>query len=360
MNTALKNVACVVGAAALVSLAGAPAALAQQDRNRQDQRQQERDQNDRNRPDAIVERTATFDLMMNRSSELMGTAVHSRTGDKIGDVADFVVNRRNGAIDSVIINTGAILGVGGKEVRVPYHSLTWNAAKSRLDTSMTKASVDAMPAFERNDNNDFDLPNLPDMTREEAWENRNDLDRNDPNRNDPNRTNPGRDRDTRDADRNNQPAMYGDSYGPSRGILLSTIVGMDLDCLTQTCGEIEDTIVEVVTGNVVFLVVDPDENFLGIADTLRLAPFTIASWNVDASEMRIDATKSQLLNAPEFDGEMTPIATRVRVTEIYGVYDRSAPRLDRRAAENAGASSNRKDMKSDDPEMKKDRSRNPS
>jgi sporulation protein YlmC with PRC-barrel domain len=344
MNITLKNVACAMGAASLVALAGAPAALAQQDQNRQDQRQQQRDQNDRNRPgapgapgspDRYIERTATFELMMNRSSELMGTAVHARNGDKIGDIADFVVSRRNGAIDSVIVNTGTILGVGGKEVRLPYHSLTWNAAQSRLDTGMTKAAIDAMPEFERDRAGDLDLDNLPDLTREDAWEER---------------RNP-------DADRNNQPKMYGDSYGPNRGVLLSTIVGMDLNCVTQDCGDVEDTIVEVVTGNVVFLIIDPDENFLGIADTLRLAPFTLASWNVDASEMRIDSTKQQLLNAPEFDGEMTPISTRMRVTEIYGVYDRQSPRLDRRASENARPSE-RKDSSYDSDKMKKDQKRN--
>lgn len=348
MNITLKNAACAIGAASLVSLAGAPAALAQQDQNRQDQREQ-----DRNRPggpDAYIERSATFELMMTRSSELMGTAVYSRTGDKVGDISDFVVSRRNGAIDSVIVTTGAILGVGGKEVRLPYHSLTWNAANKRLDTGMTKAAIDAMPEFERTRAGDLDLDNLPDVTREDVWDNRNDA---------------NRDRNNPDRDRANQPRMHGDSYGPNRGVLLSTIVGMDVNCITQDCGDIEDAIVEVVTGNVVFLIVDPDENFLGIADTLRLAPFTIASWNVDASEMRIDSTRQQLLNAPEFDGEMTPISTRMRITEIYRVYDRPTPRLDRRASENARPSDT-KDSNDHSDKMKKDqphrddRSRNPS
>jgi sporulation protein YlmC with PRC-barrel domain len=246
--------------------------------------------------------------MLNRSSELMGTDIYNARGEKLGSVADFVVSRRSGQIDSMLVNTGAILGVGGKEVRVPYGTLTWNATENRLQTTMSKTAIDAIPAFDRKKAGDLPLDNINQYDHMDNGEKRNAND-----------------------------AVHGGPYGADRGILLSTIVGHDLNCLTQACGEIEDTIIEVNTGRVVYLVIDPDENFLGIADTLRMAPFSIARWNVDASEMQVDATKQQILSAPEFDGDLFPFTSRTRITEVYRVFGQEAPALDRRASDSTNS-----------------------
>jgi sporulation protein YlmC with PRC-barrel domain len=351
MNTALKTLAC---AAAIAAFAGAPIALAQQQRDQRQPQQPVRQQTpDRtqNRVPTTTAPVGTFDLKLDRSSELMGANVHGATGDKIGDIADFVVSRRTGQIDSVLINTGAILGVGVKEIRLPYHALAWNPAEDRLQTTMTKASIDAIPAFDRKTMKDLPLENLGghdamdrDMNRDPMK--RDDMNRDDMNRDDANRNNPDRDsmtRDEVDEDQNRRTTTTGnqtgrdlnhaDPYGADRGILLSTIVGRDLNCLNQACGEVEDTLVEVHTGRVLYLVIDPDENFLGVADTLRLAPFSIARWDAAAGDLQIDATKAQLLAAPEFSGDMTPFAARTRVTEVYRVYGQEAPVLDRRASD---------------------------
>ncbi len=301
MNTTLKTLVC---ASAITAFAGAPFAVAQQQKNdqRQPQRQQTQDRNQDRNPDTIT-RTATFELMLDRSSDMTGSDLYDSRGEKVGSVADFVVSRRTGQIDSVLLNTGAILGVGGKEVRVPYNTLSWNAGKDRIETTMAKNAIDALPDFDRKTAGDLPLDNINQYDRIGK-----------------DRTNP-----------NN--AVHGGPYGADRGILLSTVVGQDLNCLTETCGEVEDTIIEVHTGRVVYLVIDPDENFLGIADTLRMAPFGIASWNVDASEMRIDATKQQVLAAPEFDGDLLPFTSRGRITEVYRVYGQEAPAMDRRASD---------------------------
>src|SRR5690606_7510949 len=138
MKTTLKTLAC---AAAIAAFAGAPIAIGQQQRDTRQPQQPDRQQTtDRMQTPARTPDTARagmFDLKLERASELMGTNVHGANGDKIGDIADFVVSTRTGRIDSVLINTGAILGVGGKEIRVPFHSLNWNPAEERLQTSMT-------------------------------------------------------------------------------------------------------------------------------------------------------------------------------------------------------------------------------
>lgn len=367
MNTPLKTAVC---AAALLAFTGAPVAMAQYQRNDQ-QRQQDRTQpnrdraqnQDRTNPD-LVGRTATFDLMLQRSSKMMGTDVYNRAGEKIGDVADFVVSRRTGEIDSVLVNTGAILGVGGKEARLPYHSFTWNRDKNRLETTMTKQAIDAMPDFDRQTAGDLALDNL---RSQDEWDRPGEMNR-DRDMNRPGDMN--RDRNDMNRDRNANPARdgvntqdraHGGPYGADRGILLSTIVGHNLDCVNDSCGEVEDTIVEAVTGRVVFLVIDPDENFLGIADTLRLAPYNIARWDNDASDMEIATTKERLLAAPEFTDDLTPFAVRGRITDVYKVYGEQAPDMNRSAADrwNNTGDMNKPGMNNDRDSMNRDRNTTP-
>lgn len=366
MKTTLKTLAC---AAAIAAFAGAPIAIGQQQQRdtRQPQQPDRQQTTDRMQTPARTPDTARagmFDLKLERASELMGTNVHGANGDKIGDIADFVVSTRTGRIDSVLINTGAILGVGGKEIRVPFHSLNWNPAEERLQTSMTKASIDAIPAFDRRNVNNISLDNLDNdgmnrdtmnrdpMNRDSL--NRDPMDRDATNRDDVvdhnrdavdhNESKQNRDttrttQDRRDTTRTTQGATPGsrtqdmNAYGADRGLLLSDIIGQDLNCLAQDCGEVDDAIVELHTGRVLYLVIDPDDNFLGIGDAQRVAPFGIARWDATEDALRIDATKEQLMAAPEFKDDLSTLSNRTRVSEVYRVYGQEAPDLNRRASD---------------------------
>ncbi|MGP1309126.1 MAG: PRC-barrel domain-containing protein [Phycisphaerales bacterium] len=361
MNTAIRT---TLATAAIVAFAGAPFAVAQQDRN------YNRDQ-DRN-PDAYAAVTTEFELMLQRSSELVGTNVYTRNGEDFGEISDFVISRQTGLIDSVVVNTGTILGVGGREIRVPYHSFAWNASRDRLETTMSTTSLEALPEFDRDRPGDLPLSNLRARLMYEQSGNMDNTMR-DKDRTNPNDRNNANDRNqdrTNPTDRNANNSDYikpmGGPYGADRGILLSTINGMNLDCMTQSCGEIDDVLIEVSTGRALYLVIDPDENFLGIADTLRVAPFSIARWNNDASEMEISGTREQVLAAPEFDGDLTPLTVRARVTEVYGVFNEQAPKMDRRASDfkdkemsDRNTKSDKDSMKHNDPSKNRDNQKSP-
>lgn len=117
------------------------------------------------------------------------------------------------------------------------------------------------------------------------------------------------------------------SRGFAQHALLSEVRKADLDCRGATCGKVDDVIVDVSSGAVAFLSIDPDQNFLGIGDTKRLVPWSVASMPVNG-KMRLDATKEMLLASPQTPGDLTTLGSADRVNAIYGAYQVTPPRYD--------------------------------
>jgi len=56
------------------------------------------------------------------ASDLIGTRVVSTNNESIGDINDVIVDR-NGQVMAVIVGVGGFLGIGEKDVAVPFNSL---------------------------------------------------------------------------------------------------------------------------------------------------------------------------------------------------------------------------------------------
>jgi len=59
-----------------------------------------------------------------RASKLVGVDAHGTDNAKIGDVREVLVNR-DGATEAVVIGVGGFLGLGEKDVAVPFQALEW-------------------------------------------------------------------------------------------------------------------------------------------------------------------------------------------------------------------------------------------
>ncbi len=103
-----------------------------------------------------------------------------------------------------------------------------------------------------------------------------------------------------------------------RNVLLSELKGAKLDCRGVACGEVNDVILEMNSGMVAFLSLDPDDNFLGIADTKRLAPWGVASIGADG-KVRVDTTKEMMTKAMTTPSDLTTL-NQTQVDTIYGAY----------------------------------------
>jgi PRC-barrel domain len=92
------------------------------------------------------------------TSKLIGTTVVSTTNESIGDVNDVIVDR-NGQAMAVVVGVGGFLGIGEKDVAVPFQSLefapnarvgqqpsTPGGATSTSDATTTTGSTSQQPS----------------------------------------------------------------------------------------------------------------------------------------------------------------------------------------------------------------------
>jgi sporulation protein YlmC with PRC-barrel domain len=66
----------------------------------------------------------TPDLM--RGSQLMGVDVYGAYNQKIGDVDEVLVGK-DGKIQAVVVGVGGFLGIGEKDIAIPYDQVQWMA-----------------------------------------------------------------------------------------------------------------------------------------------------------------------------------------------------------------------------------------
>jgi sporulation protein YlmC with PRC-barrel domain len=86
-----------------------------------------------------------------RSSKLVGTNVYGPADEKIGDINEVLIDN-NGAVHGVVIGIGGFLGVGEKDIAVPFKSLNIKRAQNsdkidRISVRYTKDQLKQAPAF---------------------------------------------------------------------------------------------------------------------------------------------------------------------------------------------------------------------
>lgn len=104
-----------------------------------------------------------------------------------------------------------------------------------------------------------------------------------------------------------------------RYILLSDLKGMKITCRGEECGKVNDVIVNKPTGQIAFLSIDPNQNFLGMGDTKRLVPFNTATVAADGV-VRLDASKEMVLASPETPPDISSLNNSTLYTAVYSAY----------------------------------------
>lgn len=85
-----------------------------------------------------------------RASKITGSNVYDRNNEKIGSVQDIILG--SGAkVDSVVVDVGTFLGMGGKNVAVKMDQIKTD--HDRLTLDMTKNQLEQAPNFQLTNNN---------------------------------------------------------------------------------------------------------------------------------------------------------------------------------------------------------------
>jgi len=104
-----------------------------------------------------------------------------------------------------------------------------------------------------------------------------------------------------------------------RNTLLTTVRKATLDCRGTTCGTVNDLVLEMNSGTVAFLSIDPNQNFMGIADTKRLIPWAVTTISVDG-KVRLDVAKEMVLASVETPSDLTALNTSGQADMIYNAF----------------------------------------
>ncbi len=88
----------------------------------------------------------------------LGAAVQNTAGERVGDVNDLMFDR-TGRISTVVLGVGGFLGMGEKNVAVPFSALTYTTGKDGvrvITVTLTKEALKLAPAFKATEKTTMD------------------------------------------------------------------------------------------------------------------------------------------------------------------------------------------------------------
>ena len=85
------------------------------------------------------------------SSRLVGTPVRNRLGRELGVVETLIIDPSGGQVQAVIIEHGGFMGIGEKDVSVPWNELHFTPDGSAVVLDLTEKELEALPKAERDD-----------------------------------------------------------------------------------------------------------------------------------------------------------------------------------------------------------------
>jgi sporulation protein YlmC with PRC-barrel domain len=118
----------------------------------------------------------------------------------------------------------------------------------------------------------------------------------------------------------------------SRYMLLSHLPGTKVDSRGEECGKVHEVILDRTSGEVAFLSIDPNQNFLGISDTKRLVPWSVVTVPLDGA-VRIDASKEMLLASTETPSDLSTLNAGDHADRVYRAFKVDSPRFGKPVAD---------------------------
>lgn len=95
------------------------------------------------------------------AKDLLGQPIHNLHGDKLGDLADIVLDRHEGLPVYGVLSVGGVLGMGEKLFAVPWHALRLDTERDHDHRFLLDASIDRLKSAPG-----FDHDNWPDTADE--------------------------------------------------------------------------------------------------------------------------------------------------------------------------------------------------
>ena len=96
-------------------------------------------------PGANIEYITQGKPDMWRASKLEGVDIYNQNNERIGEIDDVLVDK-SGKVEAVVIGVGGFLGIGERNVAVPFNALQWQMEAPRTATTTTTTTTTAPAA----------------------------------------------------------------------------------------------------------------------------------------------------------------------------------------------------------------------
>lgn len=90
------------------------------------------------------------------SNKVEGTAVYGRDGARLGDIYNFMVDKKTGHVEYVVMGYGGFLGMGMRYYPLPWDMLRYDTREGGYRVDLTERDLESAPSFDRNSEPNYD------------------------------------------------------------------------------------------------------------------------------------------------------------------------------------------------------------
>jgi sporulation protein YlmC with PRC-barrel domain len=94
------------------------------------------------------------------SNKVEGTAVYNRQGERLGEVYNFMVDKRSGQVAYAVLSFGGFLGIGDSYYPLPWKALTYDTGKGGYVVDLDKSRLEGAPSYARSEVPDWGDPSF--------------------------------------------------------------------------------------------------------------------------------------------------------------------------------------------------------
>ena len=92
------------------------------------------------------------------SDKVEGTAVYNPSGERIGEVYNFMVDKRSGRVAYAVMSFGGFLGIGQHYHPLPWQVLTYDTELKGYVVDLDEQTLKGAPSFARDETPDWGSP----------------------------------------------------------------------------------------------------------------------------------------------------------------------------------------------------------
>jgi len=92
------------------------------------------------------------------ASQVNGTSVYNRVGDKLGSIYDVLLEKKSGKAEYAIMSFGGFLGIGDKYHPLPWQTLNYDPAQGGYVVDIDRQRLEGAPSYSADEINVWDEP----------------------------------------------------------------------------------------------------------------------------------------------------------------------------------------------------------